>query len=536
MENTRFEVGELIENRYRVLSVIGSGGMGTLYLVSDEAHHDGAREGEMVALKTVRLHVSAAEKLESVERFQREFQILTQLQHPNLVSVYNYGVTTEGELYFTMEWVQGQDLESGLRQLEPTVTIPVMVQVCRALAYLHARGVIHGDLKPSNVLMAADASDQIKIVDFGVALEVRTPEVRARYYTPGYSAPEARQPGPIDHRADLYSLGAMWYALLVGEAPLFLPGMERLIPLMLEDVLVEQEEIPLAVGAVITRLMATSPEERYGSANEVIEAVNEITGSVYALETRETASSYALRTHFVNREAEIEMLQALWEQAKSDEGKLVLISGESGVGKTRLVRELEVQAELEGARVVWGQCVESGGSAYHPWREVLRVLVRYVEGVDEAAMQRVGPVLAALLPELWEREYMRELALPAALDPQAAQQRLNDAIVQVLHTAAGLRPTVVVIENVQWGDEATLEMLRFLTRIRGQVGLLTCVAYRDDEVGEDHTLEKLAGERVERIRVRRLSPEVTRDLVCSMLGLEELPALLAERVQQTTGG
>jgi tetratricopeptide (TPR) repeat protein len=528
MPEAEFKVEEWIENRYRVLSVIGSGGMGTLYRVSDEA-----RNSEIVALKTVKLHVSAAEKPESVERFQREFQILTQLQHPNLVSVYNYGVTTEGELYFTMDWVQGQDLESGLRQLKPAATIPVMVQVCRALAYLHARGVIHGDLKPSNVLLTGD---QVKIVDFGVALEVRSPEVRARYYTPGYSAPEVRQPGPIDHQADLYSLGAMWYALLVGEAPLFLPGTEPLIPLMLDDVLEEQDEIPVAVGVVISRLMATSREERYASANEVIEAVNEITGSTYELETQETAASYALRTHFVDREVEMAMLQVLWEQAQSDEGKLVLISGESGVGKTRLVSELEVQAELEGARVVWGQCVESGGSAYHPWREVLRVLVRYVEGVDEATMQRVGPVLAALLPDLWEREYMRELEPPAALDPQAAQQRLNDAIVQVLHTAAGLRPTVIVIENVHWGDEAALEMLRFLARTPGQVGLLTCVTYRDDEIGADHPLERLAGERVERIRLRRLSPEVTTELVCSMLGLDELPALLAERVQQTTGG
>ena len=127
--------------------------------------------------------------------------------------------------------------------------------------------------------------------------------------------------------------------------------------------------------------------------------------------------------------------------------------------------------------------------------------MRYVEGVDESSMQRVGPVLAALLPELWERDYMRELAPLLGLDPQAAQQRLNDAIVQVLQTAAGLRPTVVVIENVHWADEATLEMLRFLTRIPGQVGLLTCVTYRDDEVRADHTLEKLAGERLQRLRL-----------------------------------
>lgn len=537
MAGTEFQIGELIENRYRVLSVIGTGGMGTLYRVSDEA-----RDGEVVALKTVRLDAPEAEVPERVERFQREFQILTQLHHPNLVLVYNYGITTEGELYFTMEWVEGQDLEPSRRPWEPGAITPVIIQICRALAYIHARGVIHGDLKPSNVLMAGDTGNagdwrhRIKIVDFGVALEVRSPEVRSQYYTLGYSAPEARRLRPVDHRMDLYSLGAMWYALLVGEPPLFMPGAERLIPLTLYEALETQDQVPTAIGTVITRLLAQSPADRYASANEVIAAVNEATGSEYVLETRETAGSYALRGQFVGREAEMEMLRALWEQAQEGEGKLVLVSGESGVGKTRLVEEFVVQVELGGARVAHGQCIEGGGVAYRPWREVLRVLSRYVEDADETTMQRLGPVLATLLPELWERDYMADAAPLAELEPQAAQQRLNDAIIQVLRATTGLRPTVIVVEDAHWADEATLDLLDSLARIPGQAGLLVCVTYRDEEVNPEHLLATLAGDRIQRILMQRLPPEVTTDLVRSMLGLEELPSLLTERVQQTTGG
>jgi tetratricopeptide (TPR) repeat protein len=530
--DVEFKVGDLIENRYRVLDVIGTGGMGTLYRVLDEA-----REGEVVALKTVRLRGAAAEAPESVERFQREFQLLTQLRHPNLVSVYEYGVTSEGELYFTMEWVEGEDLAPSLRPLEPGATIPVIVQVCRALAYLHARGVIHGDLKPRNVLMAADAGEQVKLVDFGVAYEIRAPEDRARYYTPGYTAPETRQPQPVDQRADLYSLGAMWYALLVGEAPMFMPGpgRERLIRFALDEVLAEQNQIPKGIGGVIARLMVESPDARYRSANEVIQAVNEVTGSAYELETRETASSYALRTRFVNREAEFGVLQTAWEQAQASEEKLVLVSGEGGVGKTRLLEEFIVRVELEGARVARGQCVEGGG-AYRPWREALRVLLRYVEGADDAGLEQAGPVLATILPELWGRNYMQALAPPVDLEPQAAQLRLNRAIAQVLRAAAKLRPTVIAIEDAHWADEATLELLRFLTRTPGAVGLQVCVTYRDDEVGPEHLLAMLGGERVQRIPLQPLPPKDTTELVRSMLGLDELPALLTERVQRTTGG
>ncbi|MCP4535937.1 MAG: tetratricopeptide repeat protein, partial [Chloroflexi bacterium] len=384
-------------------------------------------------------------------------------------------------------------------------------------------------------------SHRVKLVDFGIALEIRSAEDRTHYHSPGYSAPEMKESRPVDHRADLYSLGALWYALLVGEAPVFMFGAERLIQFTLNEALKAQKQVPMALGGMIARLLASSPEKRYISANEVIEAVNEITGSTYQLETRETASSYALRTRFVNREAEMEVLQTVWEQAKFGEGRLVLISGASGLGKTRLVEELEIRAELEGARVVWGQCVESGCSAYQPWREVLRVLIRYVEGVglsQKVALDtsRVGPVLAAILPELWERDYMTGLTPPAELDPQAARQRLHSAIVQTLRAAAKLRPTMVVIENAQWADEATLAMLGSLTRTVGQTGLLVCVTYRSDEIGTAHPLVGLTGDQVLRIPTQMLLPKYTTELVCSMLGLEELPALLMERVQQTTGG
>ncbi|MCP4536395.1 MAG: tetratricopeptide repeat protein [Chloroflexi bacterium] len=535
MTDTGFQVGELIENRYRVLDVIGKGGMGILYRVSDEA-----QGGEIMALKMVRLEIAGDDR-EYIEYFQHEFQLLTQLYHPNLVSVYDYGITTEGRLYFTMEWVEGQDLDLHKRRLTPGDSVSIIVQICRALTYLHSRGVLHGDLKPANVLLMDDAggvSRRVKLVDFGIALEINLSEGRGPYHSPGFSAPETRESRPIDNRTDLYSLGALWYALLVGEPPTFMFGADRLIPLALHEALENQKQVLVALGNVIARLLATSPDERYANANEVIKAVNGITGSAYDLETRETVSSYALRTRFVNREAEMEVLRATWEQAKSGEGKLLLVNGQSGVGKTRLVEELKVLAEMEGARVVWGQCVESGSSAHHPWREVLRVLMRYVESTTESELEieRVGPVVAVVLPELWERDYMADLVPPAELDPHAAQQRLHKAMVQVLRAAARIRPTMVVIEDAQWADEATLAMLSILAHTVGEMEGIVCVTYRSDEISPEHLLVKLMGDYVLRIPMQTLLPQITTDLACSMLGLEELPSLLTERVQQTTGG
>ena len=538
MEKSDFQIGELIESRYRVLAPIGAGGMGKLYRMADIG-----RDSAEVALKMVKLNLAGINAEEMLRKFQREFQLLTQLQHPNLVEVYKYGVTDAGDFYYTMEYIAGRDLAKGMQDLSLEYLLPIMVQICRALGYLHAREVMHGDLKPANVLLSGEL---VKLVDFGLAHDMRSEEEAQRYSTPFYAAPEVESGASMDGRADLYSLGAMLYQWIVGEAPTFMVGAERLIRLTLRERLASQAVIPPDIDSVVLRLLAQDPNQRYSSANQVIEAFNRVMGSAYELETRETASSYALRAPFLGRDDELDQLRDIWKKAGRGQAGLVLIGGESGVGKTRLVEELEVEVELSGARVVWGQCLESGGSAYQPWREVLRVLLRYVETAESLNLKRVGPVLAMIIPSLWDREYMAGLTPPAELEPQAARQRLNDAILQVLQAAAQTRPTLVVIDDAQWGDEASLELLRYLGRLLGNHGLLVCVTYRSDEVAEAvaeadadaqaHVLVELRGEPVQHVQLGALLEEDTQQLVRSMLGLEQLPAELEERVQGTTGG
>jgi predicted ATPase len=524
-----FDVGMLIEKRYRVLSVLGRGGMGILYLVQDEML------AKSVALKMLNFDVEWTGKQALIKRFQSEFKLLAQLHHPNLVRVYDYGITADGNLYFTMEWLQGQDLKNMLGKAQQVNLISVIVQICRALAYLHARNVIHGDLKPANVLLV---DDQVKLVDFGVALDLTIPDLRAQFYAPGYTAPEVKEMRRIDHRVDLYSLGALFYALVVGEPPLLMPGAgrERLIQFLLAETVEQQGVISAGVERIIAQLLSEWPGDRYDSANQVIEALNEVADKSYALETKETAGSYALRSRFVGRKEELDRLHRSWQETLPGKSLLTLIAGESGVGKTRLLEELAVQVQLDGGRIAFGQCEERGGSAYNPWRTILRLLVPHVESVDRKLMERLGPVLAILLPELWQRVYVSQVGVPSALEPEAAQRRLNRVIVRLLHSAARLRPTLVVIEDAHWADEATLELLQFLTRIKPQTALYMCVTYRPNEVGAGHPLSRLKNSEIPHLTLKGFPLETTGDLLCSMLGVEELPEHFVDQVQSSTAG
>lgn len=203
-----------------ITRLIGRGGMGAIYQ---------ARQTSLdrdVALKLIAKEVSQDPTF--VERFEREAKTLAKLSHPNIVTIYDFGYTSDGVAYLIMEFVDGINLREAMRSrsVGPEDALDVIATICRALEYAHSRGVIHRDIKPENILLGDDGS--LKVVDFGIAKivddSVRTPTLTATRQVLGslhYLAPEQLEsPDQVDHRVDLYALGVVFYELLTGELPL----------------------------------------------------------------------------------------------------------------------------------------------------------------------------------------------------------------------------------------------------------------------------------------------------------------------------
>ncbi len=197
---------------------IGRGGMGAVY----RARQAGLERA--VAIKL--LPRTAAEDAEFAERFRTEARALARLQHPHIVTIYESGATTDGHLFYVMEYVDGSDLSELLAHgaLPAAQALSIARAVCEALEYAHARGIIHRDIKPANVLLGDDGL--VKVADFGLAKQFSGPErtenltvTGAALGTPSYMSPEQRKGQPVDARADLYSLGVMLYEMLTGELP-----------------------------------------------------------------------------------------------------------------------------------------------------------------------------------------------------------------------------------------------------------------------------------------------------------------------------
>ncbi len=212
----------VLEGRYRLLSQLGAGGMGVVYL----AEHVGLRKN--VAVKLLRSELSRDATF--ARRFELEAIAASQIGHENIVNVTDMGRTPAGELFYVMELLEGESLGAVLQRerfLPLWRAVPILVQVCRALEAAHARGIVHRDVKPQNVMLLRrqGQADFVKVLDFGISKVMQGPpgsgltEAGAILGTANYMAPEQAAGGTVDSRADVYSLGVLTYEVCTGSIP-----------------------------------------------------------------------------------------------------------------------------------------------------------------------------------------------------------------------------------------------------------------------------------------------------------------------------
>ncbi|MHC4068037.1 MAG: serine/threonine-protein kinase, partial [Planctomycetota bacterium] len=216
------ELSDLAEQFQQLegIELVGRGGMGAVYKACQK------QLDRMIALKI--LPDARAESEAFAERFMREARSLAKLNHPNIVTVYDFGHTESGLYYFIMEFVEGTDLRDVIEagKLSPLEALAIIPQICEALQYAHEEGIIHRDIKPENILI--NKKGRVKIADFGIAKLLDNPDDQStltqaghKMGTPHYMAPEQiEHPHQVDHRADIYSLGVVFYEMLTGELPL----------------------------------------------------------------------------------------------------------------------------------------------------------------------------------------------------------------------------------------------------------------------------------------------------------------------------
>lgn len=346
----------IIDGRYEVVRVLGKGMSGQVLLVSERGS-----EKALKFLNPLQMNVSREAALAN---FKREFSILKGLNHPNIARILDFGYDEKiRKYYFTSEVILGCEFHKACEGLSLESAEKLVVQVLRALNYLHSRGIYHFDIKPQNILVAMTDGrpETAKIIDFGLA-GFASPKQKVG--TPAYMAPEAIQGGIMDGRTDLYSFGVMTYKILTGENPFAAKSLKDTLDNHLRVVAKPPTELnpdlPEYWNHILARLLEKKSAERYSQAALVIRDLNFLSGRLFEIETQDTKLSYLPeRGALIGRDGAWQTFTRIFGDVfladKGPESRFLIVQGGKGTGKTRLMSEIKSHAQLKGVpvRTLW---------------------------------------------------------------------------------------------------------------------------------------------------------------------------------------
>ena len=502
MKNSSLQqlIGTELADRYRVDSLIGVGGMGAVFRAT------GLEGGEALALKIV-LPDRLADGGTIVPRFLREARLAARIEHPHVVRTLDFGRwgPDRDRYYLAMELVHGLPLGAlADLPLPPGVWVGLMCQLLEALAHVHARGILHRDIKPDNILVVRDADGRLalKVTDFGVAAALgeatstRLTVEGGAVGTPAYMAPEQAlavcMPGPP---LDLYPVGVVLYRLVSGRLPFDGPMTRVMYAKVTEDPpLAEARDgsaLPVAMSQAITRLLARQPEDRYAMAADVLADLRPLAcepvvdGAAWAacggsVVTHEDDVPTALvvpvpprprvqrEVPLWGRATEFSLLEGLADEAEAGEGRIVVITGDAGIGKSRLLEEFAVglaeagrfhllrsvfhnsAGGLESLRTSVDRLLGTSG---RPRGEVVVIVREWMRRYGDDDEQEIAELVEFLRPPP---------RVGSASEGASLRSRQFALLLRQIRRVARVRPLMMAVDDFDLAGEDAAALLEYL--------------------------------------------------------------------------
>lgn len=509
--------------RFRLQRCVGRGGFGIVHVAQD------LKRGTLVALKTLD-HIDPS----SLYRFKQEFRSLADVQHPNLVKLYE--LLSDGEKwFFTMEMVEGLDFlrhvsnagRTCVDDEEPTMVVAApdsagtstsfdmlhgrtaihccdpnrlrsaLCQLVRGVCALHDAGKLHRDLKPSNVLVTPEG--RVVILDFGLVKEFgdQSSDKSLLVGTPAYMSPEQSAGLSLARSSDWYAVGLMMYEALAGN----LPFHGSLVEILRKKQTWEPAESDLGSGtpgdlrSLCKDLLRLDPGSR-PSGEEVLErltaAVDAVAQPIVSPQPRSRG------TAFVGRQKHLKFLRDAFRAIQQRGPMTVLLHGSSGMGKTTLVRRFldELRQTEPNAVILRARCYEKESVPYKGLDSLVDALVQRFRRLPplevEKVLPRETPVLATLFPVM--REFSRSFASPLptmVTNSWELRRRGFQALRELLARIATFSPLVLFIDDLHWGDLDSARLLQEILRPPDAPALLLIVSYRTEEAETSPLLREL---------------------------------------------
>ncbi|MFH2034255.1 MAG: protein kinase [Candidatus Margulisiibacteriota bacterium] len=514
----------IIAGRYRLVKELGKGSSGVVYKAWDE------KESRTVAVKlffanpaegTTRTTSGTATGTgtSAFSDFLKEIKMLSGLTHPNLIKIFDAG--KDGNTAFMVEeYIEGVNIKewlSGTKSFEDVARI--IEQVVNGLAYVHSKSVIHRDIKPTNIIVSNERSPRVKILDFGVAglLDVEKIPEPSLAGTIGYMSPE--QLGlikqPIDRRSDFYSLGISLYEGLSGQSPFVAEKVEELMHQQIASVPRSiknfRPQVPRSLDKIILKLLQKDTGQRYQSESGLLADLGYAASLIkrgrmdeeFELGLKDVSPELTYQVSFVGQKSNLELLKDAIENTLQGKPSKLLVSGEVGSGKSRLVREIRKWTEgkgfvfLEGSSTLYSKSIP-----YAPLSEMLDDFIRYVRRLGESerrewkkavqeALGELGGLLIKINPGL--EEFLGKQTELKALDVEKERYRFATAVANFFLGILSQSPVLLFVDDLQWADESTLALFKNLLGQFDGKEMMLVGAVRKEDLSQREDLQGLIG-------------------------------------------
>ncbi|MFH1283443.1 MAG: diguanylate cyclase [bacterium] len=544
MERLILETGELINDRYLIQSKLGEGGMSVVYKVED------IKNTVQLAMKLLKPNIMSS-SVEDVIRFKQEMKLISALKHENLLMLHGVG-EYKNIPYLITELVEEKRLEELLdvEVLKIDQILNIMIQLAEVLKYVHSKGIIHRDIKPTNIIIGKSKNEyKVKLIDFGIALMMELGaihKVEQVVGTFGYMSPETMGivNRRVDERSDLYSLGIIFYKLITGELPFKAKEISKL--LHSQAAVVPRRPAELRKGVhktiddIVMQLLYKEPELRYQSAAGLLHDLKRFKSGEenFVVGEKDQKVKLSYQTRLVGREAEIEKIKKIYQRARVSRGSICLIGGESGIGKSRLGDELKTYTYTDGGVFISGRCIEQENMvSFQPFRDAINEYISVLDRLDiedrELEISRIKNVLGNLTeiivklnPRLSSLFGKVEKLEPLAPEREGRRLLMTVSIFFRNLIPQEMGPCVLFLDDLQWADKSSLNLLSELSEEIGNSNLLIFGTYRNNEVGEDHPLAIIKNKAkqkdysLEDIMLNPFHHEQLNEVTAAILGVE----------------
>ncbi len=475
-----------------------------------------------------------------LNRFRAEATILQQVDHPFVVSALFVG-SHNRHPYTIMELLHGDLLGASIEKgpISEAQAVRIGANLAAALLAVHRLGIVHRDIHPNN-LFWDDAKNEIKLIDFGLSVAESKEVTSQTVGTVLYLSPE--QSGAlqraVDRRSDLYSVGAVLFHCLAGKPPFGGDDVAQIIQQHINSVPPSLESLRKGVSPefsrIVARLLQKDPDDRYQSALELLVDLEKVKDPSFKLSA--WTQAVQKKSKLIGREVETDQLLSVWRKTLAGQGSVVLLEGDPGAGKSRLAKDTIEMAKQDGAFAIVGKCVS--GSLL----ELIRQLLKSLAGVSQDNANLIAAITPFLSKNLGPCSVIGpELLSLCGLAPIAAvaeQEVSFEDFAELFNAASDVGPLVLFVDDIQWIDEASRELLLQVVAGSRSSRILVLATARDDESGKeklqlfkDIYADYLSAE----IKIGALSQTDTGRLATHLLGLPAPDELIEFAFRITSG-